>query len=244
VVRLADGFTWWLPNLCLPPGAEPVSSAQEQEVLSWKSCDAPPSSPAGEASEERCGSVGRQHCAPGQCPLVGHRIDEARACVGAAEPLSSCVAAGHYCPPQVLFGKDAQGARWSFPSGCVPPGFTLIDASEGKLGGLQFCTRPSMAPARCSELASNACGTDARCRAVRGIQYDPVRHCRWPGLAEVGCVDAMQGCSSVVTHASYAGEGMPSFQFPDSCIPSKFVVASLPNSAVDNWEVCPEALTR
>jgi hypothetical protein len=150
--------------------------------------------------------------------------------------------ADSYCPPDSLLVRDRDGGTWSFPSGCLLDGFTHVNGTErDPFKSFDYCERPSRPTRPCLELDTSTCSKDARCLVLRGIQYDPLRHCRLPGYAEIGCADATNGCSSVVTHASYADERVPSFQFPSGCIPSKFVSTPAGGESVDAWPVCPEA---
>lgn len=190
------------------------------------------------ATESACGANGRGSCPLGQCPLEGRRIDEARRCTRDAEPVG-CAPAGTACPPAIVFGIDAQGVRWSFPSGCVPSGFSRLN-DVGEAVGFQFCTAPVTPPPPCEARPTDDCGHDGMCKLASGIQYDPTRRCRWPGTTKLACVDFKDGCSTVITHASYAGELTPSFQFNDSCIPPKYVTHENAES-VDDWQICAEA---
>jgi hypothetical protein len=238
VVGAPDGARWWLGNLCIPDGFSALQDREEQAILSYPRCTEPEAGVAPMASE--CGSAGAQGCAPGECSLEGHPIDEANGCVGKKEAVG-CWPAGPFCPPQALFGRDARGARWSFPSGCLPGGFALITGDEQtEVSGLSLCEQAPIPTPSCEALSVDDCSKSTRCKIARGIQYDPTRHCRWPGMVELACVDFRNGCSTVVTHASYADERTPSFQFPDGCIPLKYV--SRPGGElVDAWPICPEA---
>jgi hypothetical protein len=143
----------------------------------------------------------------------------------------------------VLFGRDARGTRWSFPSGCLPDGFMpIIGDEQTQISNFSFCERGPTPTPPCEALSieHDDCSKDARCKIARGIQYDSTRRCRWPGLVELACVDFQNGCSTVITHASYADERTPSFQFPDSCIPLKYVSRS-GGELVDGRPLCPEA---
>jgi hypothetical protein len=238
VVRAPSGARWWLGNLCVPEGFSALPEREAQAILSYPRCAEPGTATIPTASQ--CGSAGAGDCAAGQCPLQGHRIDEARGCVSKGEPVG-CWPAGSFCPPQILFGRDAQGRRWSFPSGCLPDGFTRIEGAEQRqISGLSDC-EPAVTPTpSCDALSVADCGENTLCKVARGIQYDPARRCRWPDMVELACVDFSDGCSTLITHASYADERVPSFQFPDSCIPAKYV--SRPGGElVDAWPICPEA---
>jgi len=238
VVRALDGPRWWLGSLCIPDGFSALPDGEAQAILSYPRCPEPGVAPTPTASD--CGSAGAQGCAAGQCPLDGRRIDEARGCVGKVERVG-CWAGSSWCPPQVLFGRDAHGGRWSFPSGCLPDGYTRItDDEQTEVSGLSYCEQaPAPAPA-CDGLSVDDCGENTRCKVARGIQYDPKRRCRWPSMVDLACVDFGNGCSTVITHASYADERVPSFQFPDSCIPPKYV-SRAGGELVDAWPICPEA---
>ncbi len=238
VVRGRDGVQWWLADLCIPDGYSALATDEARKILSYPRCGEASGSGAPATSE--CGSSGRQSCPVGECPHEASRLDEARGCWKKSE-MVGCTPAGSSCPPVILYMRDAQGARWQFPSGCPLPGFTRVAESEvAQLISLQHCDPPMTTPPACDALSVETCDAGTRCKVARGIQYDPMRRCRWPGFAQVACVEFSMGCSTAITHASYADQRMPSFQFNDSCIPPKYV--SLPGSElVDDWPICPEA---
>jgi hypothetical protein len=238
IVRDRDGVQWWLGDLCIPEGFSALADGEAQKILAYPRCSE--LGGAGTATASSCGGTGSNGCPAGQCPLQAHRIDETRGCLTKSEPVG-CWPVSSSCPPQIVFGRDAQGARWSFPSGCVPQGFTRIEGSEQTQVALLEDCDPRVTPApACDARGIEDCGSDKRCKVANAIQYDPVRRCRWPGSVQVACVDFSDGCSTLITHASYAGQRMPSFAFNDSCIPPKYV--SQPGGeSVDGWSICPEA---
>lgn len=236
VVRGPDGGLWWRGDLCTPTGYSTLPTDEAQKILSYPRC----SELGGAPTNSECGSTGRMNCAVGECPLSAQRVDEGRGCLTNGEPVA-CWPAGSSCPPVILFARDARGARWSFPGGCIPEGFTRLPEGEvAEVISLPWCDPPATTPPACDALSVETCDANTRCKIARGVQYDPMRRCRWPGLAQIACVDFSKGCSAVLTHASYADQRMPSFQFNDSCIPPKYV-SRTDNEPVGEWPICPEA---
>jgi hypothetical protein len=234
-----------------PPRPLAASLTLALAALAGSCVDAldPTTDSGAEADRDRKDAAGQVGCPSGTRTLSGQRVDPSRACIGESAALGCSTAAG--CDDAETVVRDAEGSLWWLPNLCIPKGFeALPTAKEQEILNWKRCSTFSQPSDGGTSGYSDAagysdagvCGARGRegCSrgecAVLGYPADEMRGCFGP------CADATNGCSSVVTHASYADERVPSFQFPGGCIPSKFVSAPPPGGeSVDDWPVCPEA---
>jgi hypothetical protein len=90
---------------------------------------AAPASP----QDSACANLGVQNCGrdPGCSAMSGRRLDRARNCWTASEPLG-CRVSGLLCGALLTAARDPGGACHLFPSTCVPVGWAPVDASKDK----------------------------------------------------------------------------------------------------------------
>lgn len=169
----------------------------------------------------------------------GRLVDTSRRCIGGIVLIA--------CDRRVLggddalgYGRDAEGRVWQFSSmSLVPSNLERVYESETQpWGGWPLCRpftpQPNM---RCSELSTSACESELGCVAIRGVQYDPERKCRWEGSVIVGCTQADMPCPPSIVHARYPGSS-EAFEIASGCLPAKFEQVEYPGD-LQSFALCP-----
>jgi hypothetical protein len=231
LARDQRGRVFWFGGGCLP------SSLQEVEYRSLEACGAgQPELPC--ESLDVMGCALRKDCAG----VHGHRIDLTRRCIGGSATVA-CIDVRKGCNAAIGYTRDAEGTLWRLPSSsthCQPASHERVsyDALPTDASSWMLCNpQPQQPNTHCSELSTTACESDPACRGIPGLQYDPVRKCRWEQPVIVGCTQADRACRPVVVYARYPG-AQEAFEIASGCLPSKFEQVDEYPGDLRSWPVC------
>jgi hypothetical protein len=113
-----NGHVWKFPSTCVPAGWTPPRPSP------------PPTCPA-PGDPTMCAFLDINGCRTNNgCNwLIGQSVDEQRACVLAAQPVS-CVRADLPCDDSLTLASGPDGSRWLFPTTCTPVGWTQVTSDN------------------------------------------------------------------------------------------------------------------
>ena len=115
----------------------------------------------------------------------------------------------------------ATGERLTFPSTCIPSGWTSLTNEE--------CCEDPIEPVACAELAVDACAAEAACAVISGVSTESMCADEAGTPESVGCMDAETGCDDALTCGQDPATDAL-LVFPDSCLPDGWFARP--------WETC------
>lgn len=118
--RNSQGETFEISSGCVPTGWTAIESAAAPATVSgWAVC-----------STTKCDALNVDACASAaDCRVLeGFKYDAAHQCRAAMASGAACAPKSRGCTASVVHAADQKGATWEFAGGCVPTGWTEVEA--------------------------------------------------------------------------------------------------------------------